>query len=80
MVDRHPTVPVTYSIADANSSLIKGRFYEVELQLVQKPSDDYYEVEKILKTRKRKGKTEYFVKWKNYPDSMNTWTDAVRKL
>ena len=80
VVERHKTVPVTYSIVDDNSELIKGRFYEEELQLVKKPSDDFYEVEKILKTRKRGKKTEYFVKWKNYPDSMNSWTDAVRKL
>ncbi len=77
VVARYPTVPVTYGIADANSDVIKGRFYEEELQLVQKPSDEFYEVEKILKKRKRGNKTEYFVKWKHYPDSMNSWTDAV---
>jgi hypothetical protein len=80
VVARYPTVPVTYAIADANSDIIKGRMYQEELQLVEKPSDDYYEVEKILKKRKRGNKTEYFVKWKHYPDSMNSWTDAVRKL
>jgi transposase InsO family protein len=80
VVAQYPTVPVTYGIADANSEVIKGKFYEEELQLVQKPSDEFYEVEKILRKRKRGNKTEYFVKWKHYPDSMNSWTDAVRKL
>jgi hypothetical protein len=80
IVARYPTVPVTYGIADENSEVIKGRFYQEELQLVEKPSDDYYEVEKILKKRKRGNKTEYFVKWRHYPESMNSWTDAVRKL
>jgi Integrase core domain len=80
VVARYPTVPVTYGIADANSDVIKGRFYGEELQLVQKPSDEFYQVEKILKKRKRGNKTEYFVKCKYYPDSMNSWTDDVRKL
>ena len=35
--------------------------------------DDYYEVEKIVDKRKFKGKMQYFVKWKNYPSSTNTW-------
>merc|ERR1719323_1098310 len=30
-----------------------------------------YEVEKVLKKRKRKGKDEYFVKWKNFNET--TW-------
>jgi hypothetical protein len=80
IVTRYPTVPVTYGIADENSEVIKGRFYQEELQLVEKPRDDFYEVEKILKKRKRGNKTEYFVKWRHYPESMNSWTDAVRKL
>lgn len=32
-----------------------------------------YVVEKILQKRIKKGKIEYFLKWKGYPDSDNTW-------
>lgn len=32
-----------------------------------------YVVEKIIKKRVKNGKVEYFLKWKNYPDSDNTW-------
>jgi hypothetical protein len=32
-----------------------------------------YVVEKILKKRVKNGKVEYFLKWRNYPDSDNTW-------
>ncbi len=32
-----------------------------------------YEVEKILKKRSRRGRTRYFVHWKGYPDSENSW-------
>jgi transposase InsO family protein len=77
---RFPTQPVTYGIVDAASEPIKGRFYQWELQKVGKPTDDhYYVVEKILKTRKRGGSVQYFVKWRGYPDSMNSWTDDVRR-
>ena len=36
--------------------------------------EEAYVVEKILKKRTTKsGKVEYFLKWKNYPDTDNTW-------
>jgi chromobox protein 5 len=42
-------------------------------------TDNVYEVEKFIKTRKRDGKVEYYVKWKGYPDKFNSWTsDAFR--
>jgi hypothetical protein len=40
-------MPATYGIADASSDVIKGRFYEEKPQLVQKPNDEFYEVEEI---------------------------------
>ena len=36
-------------------------------------SDEEFEVEKILKMRTVKGKKEYYLKWKGFPDSENTW-------
>ena len=35
-----------------------------------------YEVEKILGTRKNRGKRQYLVKWLGYPDHENTWLDS----
>jgi hypothetical protein len=32
-----------------------------------------YVVEKILKKRIKGGKVEYFLKWKNYDETENTW-------
>ena len=36
-------------------------------------TDEVYEVESIIKSRKINGKVQYFVKWKGYPKSECTW-------
>jgi hypothetical protein len=69
------TIPPTYIIRDEKNEIIKGSFYENELQKT-KQKDDVYLVEKILKTRKRKGKTEHFVKWIGYDETYNSWVDS----
>jgi hypothetical protein len=69
------TIPPTYIIRDEKNEIIKGSFYENELQKT-KQKDDVYLVEKILKTRKRKGKTEHFVKWIGYDETYNSWLDS----
>ena len=75
VTDRFPTTPVTYAIKDLADEEIKGRFYELELQLIVK-EDNVYDVEKVLKTRRRNGQVEYYVKWKGYPNKFNSWTDS----
>ena len=52
--NKFPTTPVTYAIKDVADEEIKGRFYEPRLQLIIK--EDVYDVEKVLKTRRRNGK------------------------
>lgn len=66
------TYPVTYGIKDYKGDLIEGSFYSNELQLID-VSDNIWPVEKIVSTRKRKGKTEYLVKFLGYSDEANTW-------
>ena len=70
---RIPTDPATYKLTDLNGEKVQGKFYHEELQRISK-EDDIYNVDRILKTRKRNGKLEYFVKWKVYDDSFNSWT------
>ena len=77
IVTRNPSDPVTYEIADYSGEKIKGKLYELELQRIVK-EDDVYKVEKVLKTRKRGSKKEYFVKWTGYPDSFNSWVTDLK--
>jgi transposase InsO family protein len=71
----YSTNPVTYGLNDYSGEPIRGKFYESELQKVIK---DVYRIEKVLKTRKRRGKIEYFVKWLGYADKFNSWTDHIK--
>ena len=74
---RSPTFPVTYRLVDLSGEYIMGAFYDAELQLVVKSDDDLFIVEKVLKTRRRRGNVESFVKWRGYPDKFNSWTTDV---
>ena len=76
---RHPIDPPTYEIDDYDKERLKGEFYELELQRVSK-ADDVYKVESILKTRKRKGRKEYFVKWFGYPDKFNSCVSDIKTI
>lgn len=64
------TTPITYELLDYINRDIKGSFYESELQSVTSES---LPVEKVVKTRKRRGKTEYLIKFQGYPEEANIW-------
>ena len=51
-----------------NDKEIKGSFYEKELQ---KPNQEEFRIEKVIK---RKG-DKFYVKWKGYDYSFNSWID-----
>jgi len=76
---RMPTAPVTYKLKDLAGDDIKGTFYSDELQKVSKPDDALFDIERIVKTRKRVGKVEYLVKWRGYPEKFNSWVEALTK-
>jgi Integrase core domain/Chromo (CHRromatin Organisation MOdifier) domain len=71
----YPSDPPTYILKDYDGEIIKGKFYAQELQKVKKT--DSFVVDRVLKTRKRDGKTQYFVSWRGYPTKFNSWTDEL---
>ena len=66
--------PITYKIIEYDNTPIEGSFYEQEL--LKTKQKDIFEVEKILKKKKVKGKETYFVKYLGWPDKYNSWIDA----
>ena len=61
---------ITYQLKDMNNEIIKGIFYQKELQLTKNTTGEYI-IEKILKTNKNK----IYVKWRNYSNNFNSWID-----
>ena len=61
---------ITYKIKDLNDEIIKGIFYEKELQKTKNTSEVYI-IEKII----RKNKDKYLVKWRGYSNEFNSWVD-----
>lgn len=63
--------PVVYSINDYSGEPIEGTFYEEELQKVKPPSE--WEIEEIIRYKGRGSRRQALVKWRGYPQSMNSW-------
>ena len=66
-----------YTLEDLQNEQVEGTFYEFELQQVTVTDDGLFKVERILKSRKRRGhEKEYLIKWKDYPKKFNSWISA----
>ena len=68
------TKPVTYAIEDHNSNSIKGSYYERQLQICDK-SSGIFPIERVIRKRKYRGRTQYLVKYIGYSDLFNSWVD-----
>jgi hypothetical protein len=66
-VRMHPVFHV--ALLESAEGTIKVNTGEPEPEVTQ----EQYVVEKILDMQKIEGKTHYLVKWKDYPESENTW-------
>ena len=71
---------VMYKVKQWSGKEILGSFYDKELQLVDKDLAGFWKIEKVLKTRKVRGKKQYFVKWEGYPDSENSWIEDIKDI
>ena len=61
---------ITYQLKDMNDEIIKGQFYEKELQLSKNITGEYI-IEKILKTIGN----QMYVEWRGYSNNFNSWID-----
>jgi len=61
-----------YKLEDLDGEEIKGLFYEEELSEYN-ADDTLFQVKKILKKKRIKGKTYALITWKGYSDKFNSW-------
>ena len=72
------TVPVMYKVQDYRNEEIQGSFYGAELQKVVKPAE--FAVERVIRTRRVRGRMQYLVKWLDYGPEHNSWVDNIEAL
>ena len=72
------TIPAQYKVRDYRNEEILGSFYVAELQKVVKP--DQYAIKRVIRTRRVRGRLQYFVKWLGFGDDHNSWVDDIGDL
>ena len=77
-VERIQLIPV-YTLQDLQGETLVGRFYTDQLQPAVYSDEDTFKIEKILKSRKLKGRPkEYLVKWMHWPAKFNSWVSETQ--
>lgn len=63
-----------YGLHDWLDEEISGWFYEMELIRVVADAAGMFNIEKVIRSRKPRGKPRQFlIKWANWPDKFNSW-------
>ena len=74
--DIKQSIPI-YKIKSWDNEPVIGSFYTQELQSVVPPEDGVYNIEQVLKKRKRGGKSQMLVKWQGWGSRFNSWVDEA---
>ena len=70
-------LPSMVTLKDHKGEQIEGNFYDEEIQKIARDhDDDVYEVEKVIRQKRKDGEIWYLVKWLGYDNDFNSW---VRK-
>jgi hypothetical protein len=65
-----------YQLRDMDEQIVKGAFYEKELQKVHPESERFTKIKKIIRKKFIKGKLWYLVTWENEPVTTKRWIPA----
>ncbi|GFX61160.1 chromo domain-containing protein [Trichonephila clavipes] len=72
-------IPIAYRLKDLQGEEIKGTYYTKQ-NYKKVVESGFYPVENVIKQRKRRGITEYFVKFSGYPEKFNNWVTNIQKV
>ena len=65
--------PPVYKLKEHDGELIKGTFYETELQKVIERKDHLFCVQKVLRRRGKGAQAEVLVHWKGWQKKYDSW-------
>ena len=71
-----PREPVVYKLRDIHGEIIKGTFYEHEIQKVKINKNTVFHIDKILDKKKRNGTDFVLVRWRGWPSRFDSWIPA----
>lgn len=66
----------TYALRDKQANLIKGKFYQPEIQTVSETPESYFRVEKILETKGKGKNKQVKIRWLGYTHHYDSWIAA----
>lgn len=65
-----------YKVNDWAGEVVTGTWYYSELQKVAVTQDQFWKIDKILKTRKFRGRKQHLVSYVGWPSKYNSWVNA----
>jgi len=66
-----------YKLEDLNGKVIDGQFYGEELTPGRISKRTKFQIDKILRTRVRRGIREYLLRWKGYGPDFDSWINVT---
>jgi hypothetical protein len=68
--------PEIYCLRDLLDDKVHGTYYKEQLHKTDPPAETaFFKVEKVLHSRRRGGKKQYYVKYLHYPNKFNSWIE-----
>ena len=72
---RRQNFPI-YTLKDFDNEVLKGTFYEQELQKIDKDLNLKWDIENVLRKKSVRGKVYYLVRWLHWPPKFDSWVAA----